>query len=164
MQKWKRGCRSVRQKISSSLRNESGMTLVELLASIALLSVVLSLVGAVHLFGQKQYLAQSYSAGQSNDFAYTMSVISKKVRKTSFADVTISESESGDAILTVDAEAFSQQGEQLVKNNDQVLANGVADFTVELNATEKSVAIVLESMAKYNNQSKGYQTKIYLRR
>ena len=158
MQKWKRGCRSVRQKISSSLRNESGMTLVELLASIALLSVVLSLVGAVHLFGQKQYLAQSYSAGQSNDFAYTMSVISKKVRKTSFADVTISESESGDAILTVDAEAFSQQGEQLVKNNDQVLADGVADFTVELNATEKSVAIVLKS------PEKEYQTKIYLRR
>ncbi|WP_321434358.1 PilW family protein [Trichococcus flocculiformis] len=163
MQKWKRGCRSVQQKISkTSLRNESGMTLVELLASIALLSVVLSLVGAVHLFGQKQYLAQSYSAGQSNDFAYTMSVISKEVRKTSFADVTVSE--SGDALLIGGAEAFSQQGEQLVKNNDQVLANGVADFTVELNATEKSVAIVLESMAKYNNQSKEYQTKIYLRR
>ena len=56
MQKWKRGCRSVQQKISKiSLRNESGMTLVELLASIALLSVVLSLVGAVNLFGQRQY-------------------------------------------------------------------------------------------------------------
>lgn len=159
MHKWKRGCRSVQQKISKiSLRNESGMTLVELLASIALLSVVLSLVGAVHLFGQRQYLAQSYSAGQSNDFAYTLSVISREVRKTSFADVTVSESESGDAILTVDAEAFSQQGEQLVKNNDQVLADGVADFTVELNATEKSVAIVLKS------PEKEYQTKIYLRR
>lgn len=159
MHKWKRGCRSVQQNnLKNSLRNESGMTLVELLASIALLSVVLSLVGAVHLFGQKQYLAQSYSAGQSNDFAYTMSVISKEVRKTSFADVTVSESESGDAILTVDAEAFSQQGEQLVKNNDQVLADGVADFTVELNATEKSVAIVLKS------PEKEYQTKIYLRR
>ena len=163
MHEWKRGCCSVQKNnLKNSLRNESGMTLVELLASIALLSVVLSLVGAVHLFGQKQYLAQSYSAGQSNDFAYTMSVISKEVRKTSFADVTVSE--SGDALLIGGAEAFSQQGEQLVKNNDQVLANGVADFTVELNATEKSVAIVLESMAKYNNQSKEYQTKIYLRR
>ncbi|MPM17094.1 hypothetical protein SDC9_63478 [bioreactor metagenome] len=159
MHEWKRGCCSVQKNnLKNSLRNESGMTLVELLASIALLSVVLSLVGAVHLFGQKQYLAQSYSAGQSNDFAYTMSVISKEVRKTSFADVTVSESESGDAILTVDAEAFSQQGEQLVKNNDQVLADGVADFTVELNATEKSVAIVLKS------PEKEYQTKIYLRR
>lgn len=157
MHEWKRGCCSVQKNnLKNSLRNESGMTLVELLASIALLSVVLSLVGAVHLFGQKQYLAQSYSAGQSNDFAYTMSVISKEVRKTSFADVTVSE--SGDALLIGGAEAFSQQGEQLVKNNDQVLANGVADFTVELNATEKSVAIVLKS------PEKEYQTKIYLRR
>lgn len=159
MQKWKRGCCSVQKNnLKNSLRNESGMTLVELLASIALLSVVLSLVGAVHLFGQKQYLAQSYSAGQSNDFAYTLSVISKEVRKKPFADVTVSESESGDAILTVGVEAYSQKGAQLVKNNDQVLADGVADFTVELNATEKSVAIVLKS------PEKEYQTKIYLRR
>lgn len=165
MHEWKRGCCSVQKNnLKNSLRKESGMTLVELLASIALLSVVLSLVGAVHLFGQKQYLTQSYSARQSNDFAYTLSVISREVRKTPFADITISESESGDAILIKGAEAFSKKGEQLVKNTNQVLADGVADFTVELNATEKSVAIVLESMAKYNNQSKGYQTKIYLRR
>lgn len=165
MQKWKRGWCSVQNKSSKmDLRNESGMTLVELLASIALLSIVLSLVGAVHLFGQKQYLAQSYSAGQSNDFAYTLSVISKEVRKTSFADVTVSESESGDTILTVGAEAFSEKGAQLVKNNDQVLADGVEKFTVTLNDADKSVAIELISIPKYNNQSKKYQTKIYLRK
>ena len=83
------------------------MTLVELLASIALLSVVLSLVGAVHLFGQKQYLTQSYSARQSNDFAYTLSVISREVRKTPFADITVSA--SGDTLLIDGAEAFSQK-------------------------------------------------------
>ncbi|MGB9342558.1 MAG: hypothetical protein WCB13_04100, partial [Trichococcus sp.] len=90
------------------------MTLIELLASIALLSVVLSLVGAVHLFGQKQYLTQSYSARQSNDFAYTLSVISREVRSTPFARITVSA--SGDAILIGGAETFSQKGEQLVKN------------------------------------------------
>lgn len=162
MQKWKRGCRSVQQKISSSLRNESGMTLVELLASIALLSVVLSLIGAVHLFGQKQYLAQSYSAGQSNDFAYTLSVISKEVRKESFSSIAVSEE---GAVLSIGGvETFSQQGTELVKNESQVLTDGVADFTVTLHDADKSVAIVLKSMAKYNNQSKEYQTKIYLRR
>ena len=165
MHKWKRGCRSVQQKISKiSLRNESGMTLVELLASIALLSVVLSLVGAVHLFGQRQYLAQSYSAGQSNDFAYTLSVISREVRKTSFADVTVSESESGDAILTVDAEAFSQQGEQLVKNDGQVLAEDVEDFVATADAETKSIKVALKSTSEMNSKPKEYQTTIYFRR
>lgn len=165
MHKWKRGCHFVQQKISKiNLRNESGMTLVELLASIALLSVVLSLVGAVHLFGQKQYLTQSYSARQSNDFAYTLSVISREVRKTPFADITVSESESGDAILTVGAEAFSQKGAQLVKNNDQVLAEDVEDFFVIPDAATKSVKIVLKSLSEMNSQPKEYQTTIYFRR
>lgn len=157
MHKWKRGCRSVQQKISkTSLSNESGMTLVELLASIALLSVVLSLVGAVHLFGQKQYLAQSYSAGQSNDFAYKLSVISKEVRKEPFSSSAVSE--SGKVLSIGGVERFRQQGTELVTNEGQVLTDGVDDFAVELSATEKSVAIVLKS------PEKKYQTKIYLRR
>ncbi|MGA9518003.1 MAG: prepilin-type N-terminal cleavage/methylation domain-containing protein [Trichococcus sp.] len=163
MRKWKRCCRSVQQTSSKiNLRNESGMTLVELLASIALLSVVLSLVGAVHLFGQKQYLTQSYSARQSNDFAYTLSVISREVRKTPFADITVSA--SGDAILIKGAEAFSKKGEQLVKNTDQVLAEDVGYFVVTRYAETKSVKIELKSLSEMNSQPKEYQTTIYLRR
>lgn len=163
MHKWKRGCHFVQQKISKiSLRNESGMTLVELLASIALLSVVLSLVGAVHLFGQKQYLTQSYSARQSNDFAYTLSVISREVRKTPFADVTVTE--SGDTLMIDGAVAFSQQDSQLVKNTDQVLAEDVEDFVVTPDTETKSVKIVLKSLSEMNSQPKEYQTTIYFRR
>lgn len=163
MHKWKRGCHFVQQKSSKiNLRNESGMTLVELLASIALLSVVLSLVGAVHLFGQKQYLTQSYSARQSNDFAYTLSVISREVRKAPFADITVSE--SGDTLLIDGAVAFSQQGAELVKNTDQVLAEDVEDFVVIPDAETKSVKIVLKSLSEMNSQPKEYQTTIYFRR
>ena len=163
MHKWKRGCRFVQQKSSKiDLRNESGMTLIELLASIALLSVVLSLVGAVHLFGQRQYLTQSYSASQSNDFAYTLSVISREVRKTPFADVTISA--SGDTLFIDGAVAFSQKDSQLVKNNNQVLAEDVEDLVVTPDATTKSLKIVLKSLSEMNSQPKEYQTTIYFRR
>ena len=148
MHKWKRGCRFVQQNSSKiNLRNESGMTLVELLASIALLSVVLSLVGAVHLFGQKQYLTQSYSARQSNDFAYTLSVISREVRKAPFDDITVSE--SMDTLLIDGAVVFSQQDSQLVKNTDQVLAEDVEDFVVTPDAETKSVKIAKPDKAIY---------------
>ena len=163
MHKWKRGCRFVQQNSSKiNLRNESGMTLVELLASIALLSVVLSLVGAVHLFGQKQYLTQSYSARQSNDFAYTLSVISREVRKAPFDDITVSE--SMDTLLIDGAVVFSQQDSQLVKNTDQVLAEDVEDFVVTPDAETKSVKIVLKSLSEMNSQPKEYKTTIYFRR
>ena len=77
------------------------MTLIELLASIALLSVVLSLVGAVHLFGQRQYLTQSYSASQSNDFALQLAIISKEVRKASWINLSEDGKELNLTVLSI---------------------------------------------------------------
>ena len=163
MHKWKRGCHFIQQKSSKiNLRNESGMTLIELLASIALLSVVLSLVGAVHLFGQKQYLTQSYSARQSNDFAYTISAISREVRSAPFASITVSE--SGDTLLIDGAVAFSQQGTQLLKNENQIMAEDVQEFLVTRDPATESIGILLKSMSEMNSQPKEYQTTIYFRR
>ncbi|PTQ85999.1 prepilin-type N-terminal cleavage/methylation domain-containing protein [Trichococcus patagoniensis] len=163
MHKWKRGCHFIQQKSSKiNLRNESGMTLIELLASIALLSVVLSLVGAVHLFGQKQYLTQSYSARQSNDFAYTLSAISREVRSTPFASITVSE--SGDTLLIDGAVAFSQRGAQLLKNENQIMADDVQEFLVTRDPATESIGILLKSMSEMNSQPKEYQTTIYFRR
>lgn len=138
------------------------MTLIELLASIALLSVVLSLVGAVHLFGQKQYLTQSYSARQSNDFAYTLSAISREVRSAPFASITVSE--SGDTLLIDGAVAFSQQGTQLLKNENQIMAEDVQEFLVTRDPATESIGILLKSMSEMNSQPKEYQTTIYFRR
>lgn len=160
MHKWKRSFHFVQNNsLKRRLGNESGMTLIELLASLALLSVVLALVGAVHIFGLKQYQTQSYSARQSNDFAYTMSVISKEVRKAS----SINLSEDGNE-LTLDGVKYSFKNREILKDNTQVLAEGVAYFKVTPDSATNSVTIVLKSMAKNNSQPKEYQTKIYLRR
>lgn len=137
------------------------MTLIELLASIALLSVVLALAGAVHMFGQKQYMTQSYSANQSNDYAYTLSVISREIRKNSYDSITVSEND--DALFIDKVETFSKKGSKLLKNNTQILAEDVESFMVSSDPETESIEIVLKSMSEKNNQSKEYQTTIYLR-
>ncbi len=153
MLKWKRGWHFKHQKKPKiNLRNESGMTLIELLASIALLSVVLALAGAVHMFGQKQYMTESYSAHQSNDYAYTLSVISREVRSKPFASIKVSE--AGDALLIGDAVAFSRQDSQLVKNSTQILAEDVESFVVSSEPETKSINILLKSRPEKNNQPK----------
>lgn len=162
MLKWRHVCHLVQQKrIKIKLRDETGMTLIELLASIALLSVVLALAGAVHMFGQKQYLTQSYSAHQSNDYAYTLSVISRDIRKNPYASITVSE--AGDALLINKGESFKKEGSQLLKNDTQILADDVESFVVSAKPETKSIKIVLKSRAEKNNQSKDYQTTIYFR-
>lgn len=39
--------------------NQRGITLVELLAVLAILSVIILLIGSAHLFGQKQLIYQT---------------------------------------------------------------------------------------------------------
>lgn len=163
MRKWKPCCHlRLQKKMKIVLKDESGMTLIELLASIALLSVVLSLVGAVHMFGQKQYKTQAYSASQSNDFAYTLSMISREVRKEAFDVITVSE--SGDTLLVDGEIAFGQKDSQILKNESQVLAEDVSKFEVILEPEAKGVSLLLISKEKLNNKSKEYQTTIYLRK
>ncbi|MCA9765470.1 MAG: prepilin-type N-terminal cleavage/methylation domain-containing protein [Carnobacterium sp.] len=162
MRKWKHVFHLIQEKKGKiKLRDESGMTLIELLASILLLSVVISLAGAVHMFGQKQYLTQSSSAIQSNDFAYTLSVISKEIRSKPFATIEVTESK--DVLLIDDSVVFSQQDSQLLKNSNQILAEDVADFIVTLEPDTKSATVLLKSLSKNNSQSKEYQTTIYFR-
>lgn len=162
MRKWKRGYHLVQQKIKKiRLRDESGMTLIELLASIALLSVVLGLAGSVHMFGQKQYTVQSYSASQSNDYAYALSVMSRDTRSEKYSSIKISE--SGDALLIDNVVAFSKNGSQLLKDTNQLLAEDVESFTVSSEPEKKSINILLKSMSEKNNQPKEYQTTIYFR-
>ncbi|SEK50673.1 prepilin-type N-terminal cleavage/methylation domain-containing protein [Carnobacterium iners] len=162
MHKWKRGYHSVQQnRTKINLRNESGMTLIELLASIALLSVVLALAGAVNMFGQRQYMTQSYSASQSNNYAYTLSVISREIRKHPYASITVSE--LGDTLLIDKVEFFSKKGSQLFKNGNQILAEDVGSFVVSSDSETESIKILLKSISEKNNQPKEYQTTIYLR-
>ena len=66
MQKWKP---IFHLKNSQLIKKEDGVTLLELLASIALLSIIIMLVGSVHMFGQRQYIKQSHDASQANELA-----------------------------------------------------------------------------------------------
>lgn len=162
MLRWRPVYHLIQQKKKKiDLREEAGMTLIELLASIALLSVVLALAGAVHMFGQKQYITQSHSASQSNDYAYTLSVMSRDIRKNPFASITVSE--TGDALVIGKRESFKKEGSTLLKNNAQILAEDVESFVVSSEPETKSIKIILKSKAEKNNPSKEFQTTIYFR-
>lgn len=138
------------------LKNENGFTLVELLASLAILSMIISLIGSVTMFGIKQYDTQTSAASQSNDYSYALSVLSKEVRSAEKVDI------SEDSI-SVDGIVFVQDGSRLIKktNADQeILAEDVKSggFQIVRNA-DKTINITLESA-----KQKMYETTIYLRR
>lgn len=135
-------------------KSEEGFTLVELLASIALLSVVILLVGSVHIFGQSQFINQTESASQSNDLRYSLSVISRDVRS---AEVVTVEG----ATLSADDITYTLANSTL-RRNGEVLSTRVSDFTPE--SIPDGVHITILSTVNRQNQSKEYETTIYFRR
>lgn len=148
MRKWKPGWH---------LKNENGFTLVELLASLAILSMIISLIGSVTMFGIKQYDTQTSAASQSNDYSYALSVLSKEVRSADAEKVDISEGS-----ISVDGTVFVQDESRLIKKTNteqEVLAENVKSggFQIVRNA-DKTINITLESA-----KQKMYETTIYLR-
>ncbi|WP_368646301.1 PilW family protein [Alkalibacterium putridalgicola] len=145
-------------------KKDDGITLVELLASLAILSVVILLVGSVHIFGQRQFVNQTESASQANDLTYALSVMSRDLRKQEAA--TVSLNETSNQILINDAALFTHVGTDL-KKGSEVLSSRVsnAEFVINMKDAEKeSLTIILSSTGNQQNQSNKYQTTIYFRR
>lgn len=149
MHKWKQDYHS---------KNDAGFTLVELLASLAILSLIMGLIGSVTMFGIKQYDKQTFEAEQANDYSYALTVLSKEIR--SAESVAIAEGS-----ITVDGVVYAQSGTQLIKtaegSSKEVLADDLPTVGFKVSEIEKNN--IIEIIIK-NNESKTYQTTIYLRR
>ena len=165
MPKWKLICHSKLQKKKQVLKNEAGVTLVELLASIAILGIIIALAGSVHIFGQRQFRNQTESAKQANDISYAMSVMSTDLRRHSADEVNVTGTgvieimnEDGEAVLT-----YRKSGHKLV-NRVAVMIEYVTEFTAEELVDSEGILIKVSIQSdKAGVEAKNYQTTIYFR-
>lgn len=139
----------------SRLKAEEGITLVELLASIAILSLVILLVGSVHIFGQTQFISQTETASQSNDLRYSLSLVSRDVRQA--GTVNINE----DLSYQVGPHTYSFQKPNLYRNGER-LSGKVEEF--EIIPAEDHAELVIKSTPNRQLQDEIYKTTIYFRR
>lgn len=145
--------------MKSNIKDEKGFTLVELLASLALLSIVILLVGSVHLFGQKQFQAQSYSANQANDVAYSLNMLSRELRRAESVKVE-------EGIYNIDNNSyykFNSKDHELIKDTE-VIAENIIEFNIKLTDNNEGVVVTIETNSFMTNDGKSYQTTIYFRR
>lgn len=148
----------------SKFHKDDGITLVELLASIAILSIVIMLAGSVHIFGQRQFIAQTDSASQSNDLSYGMAMLSRDIRNSTAEEVSYEE-----GVLDLGEITYSHSGTALFRNNQRFL-DDIADFEVAIvsksDEDEKNdrVDITLRSVRKQSARAKEYTSSIYFRR
>lgn len=138
--------------------DETGITLVELLAAISILSIVILLAGSVHMFGQRQFINQTKSASQENDISYALTVITTDLRKLSKGEIT----EVADSSIETDRYSYKfNLGRKQLEKGDTILVEGVTgSFTKLLKEEEmEGVQITISS-----GNSKEFKTTIYFRR
>ncbi|AZP03678.1 hypothetical protein EJN90_02760 [Jeotgalibaca ciconiae] len=136
------------------LVEEEGMTLVELLASLTLLSVVILLVGSIHIFGQKQYVKQASEASQANELSAGLSSMSRELRGLSADKVAIEEG----AIYVDGTILFELVGNQIISKGTAIIAENIERFGCEKSEDGSSIELTL-----MGENLEEYVTMIYFR-
>jgi prepilin-type N-terminal cleavage/methylation domain-containing protein len=117
------------------IKSERGVTLVELLAAISLLSIVLLLASSVHLFGQKQMNFQSDEVQKQSQERLAANLITKEIRKAKTVEV-----KNPNQLTVNDTDTYKLEGTTIKKNNEEFMTK-INGFSVTKNGNQVSLKI-----------------------
>lgn len=139
-------------------KNEKGITLVELLAVLAIMSVVIALISSVHLFGQRQYRDQSETIEHQTEVRIVIAQLTRDIRNATIDTTTINENN-----LLFDTNNYTFNAPNLYRNG-VLLSSKLNEFIVEVDQSETSkLNIHVSSIPDRNNKTHTVTTTIYLR-
>ncbi len=144
-------------------KDERGITLVELLAVLAILSIILLLVGSAHIFGQRQYFEQSETIDHQGDVRLIMSQLTTDVRKVTVNEGASTSDNSGVFTLTLGANVYTHEGTTL-KRNGVILSENISTFEWSSTTNETANKIKIESVLDDKDKRASLETVLYFRR
>jgi prepilin-type N-terminal cleavage/methylation domain-containing protein len=139
--------------MNTSIKNENGITLIELLVALALLGTIIGLISSVHIFGQKQFTSQSKQIQHESNVRYAMNMITKEVRSSPTIAV------SNNTIQT-STSLFELKGTDLFKG-DVVLEEDIGEFIVQQSGNK--ISITIKSVPNQYDKVSSLSTNVYIR-
>ena len=137
------------------LKNNRGISLIELLAALTLLSLIFLLVSSFTIFGQKQMNSQSSQIDNQANVRLAINIISKEIR---CADRLVI---SNDNVLTINNTEKYQLTDTTITKNDTALIKGIEEFII--NKEGSKINITITSLPDKNINSVTLSTVIYMR-
>ncbi|RDU37014.1 hypothetical protein DRW41_09990 [Neobacillus piezotolerans] len=137
------------------LKNQKGLSLAEVLAGAALLSLIMILGSSIFLFGQKQAINQSAQVQNQADVRLGLNIITKEIRKASSVTVI-------NNVLTInDTDIYKLENGNLTKNGVPVISS-LKDFKIQMAGTK--VTISMSANNTPNNPQTTLSTTIFIRK
>ncbi|HEY4601073.1 MAG TPA: type II secretion system protein [Cerasibacillus sp.] len=128
---------------SRNSNKQSGMTLVEVLATTVLVSIVLIFISSLLIFIQKQFSTQKTDIKQLHDVTYVSQVVLKDIRKSDKRPVkTGNRVEIGENIYIHDRE------NNTVRRNNTMISDEIVTFNIEMERETNAVHLLLISTSK----------------
>ena len=131
--------------------NQKGLTLVELLAVLVIISLFLLMIGGIHLNSKEQHTIQTEKNNQLNDISYVLKVITRDMRKS-----TITPEINGNTIKIGSEEYVFDAASKSITRNSTVIAHHITGFKIE-KITKKKYSITI------NSTNESINTEIVLR-
>jgi|SRR5690625_3577682 len=117
------------------IKNEAGLTLVEMLATISIASMIILMITSTHLFIQKQYNKQSEQISQLNDMTYVMKLITHDFRRAESRSDDPNKEESvvikSEHSIDIGKHNYTwDESQELINRNQNPIMNNISDFSV----------------------------------
>ena len=144
--------------------NENGVTLIELLAALSLLSVILLLATSIHMLGLKQSSSQITNIQNQSNIRLAMNILTREIRKAS----TVSFVNIDDAVNTNDQliingiDVYKLENKSITKNANTLISN-IQTFTLK-KVKDGMYTITFANIPSNNSPLTTLSSTIYIRK
>lgn len=136
------------------IKNKKGVTLIELIIVLSILSIVSSLGFSFYLYGLKNFTTQTVNVNNQSNVRYALSIISKDIRKAD--SVTVSAN-----IITIDGTLeYKLDGNILMKNGNNLVTD-IETFNVTKVGNKITIEII--SLPNSVGHTVTLSSEIYIR-
>jgi prepilin-type N-terminal cleavage/methylation domain-containing protein len=117
------------------IRKNKGVTLIELIISLAILSIFISLTFSTLLFSSKSFDSQAGSIENLSNVRNAISYITREIRKSDSIDVT-------DNILTLNGMDIYKSENNTITKNGNIVISKIHQFSIVKTGSEIDIEIV----------------------
>ncbi len=141
------------------LSNKKGVTLLELIIALAIMSIIMAVCFSVFSYGMKGYQRETANVDSQIDVRYVLNYLNREIRRAEHVEVNTNILKLTDE--TGNITEYKLNGDEIIKNAT-TLVDGINTFMVTMNGDK--IEIFIESVENSSGDSYELSSEITIRK